>query len=518
MNSIYRFLLFLFFAASLYAQSSSFSGIKFNSKNVVRNLRTSVFLNEGKPLQLDSSFLVSFDISFWTPIFYGPVLRIDTPNDQINIIYNQHKHPDTSYFDIIISSLSEKTSIPIAKKELIRNNWFNLGFEFNKEENYIRVYYNDSLETAFPYNIGAAKGSFKFIFGIKDLDNHHDFDVPAMSIRNILISENDKPKYNWDLNPQEDYFQDKISGSRLKLVNPRWVYEDHLKWTKTADIIISDSTVNYSGIAFDSINSRFFIDRFNSILVYDLLSGESSVIDHDSISPSVWNELFYDADKQLLYSYMNGMSKVSIFDLNKKEWIERDTSKNVKGLRFGSAKFTYRGDDQLYLLGGYGLYKFRKDMLKYNFQNGKWEIVKLKRNDLSPRAWFTFGRGFNEGEFLIYGGIGNESGVQEDGIITYNDLYLLDMKSSTITKLNTLEGNNFQYAFLFNDLHLDRADSVFYFLSQAGNRNSFPVSLKCMILKQEVFLQQGMSSGRGETVNGFMHIFIIAKVPMNWSQ
>jgi DNA-binding SARP family transcriptional activator len=484
MSSIYpRFLIFILFAASVYGQPNNYYGVKFNSKNVERNFRTSLFLNEGKPLQLNESFSISFDISFWTPIFFGPVLRIETPNDQINLFYNQHKHPDTSYAQIIIPSMDEQTFIAIAKKELLRNRWFNFRFEFNKDENIIKVYGNYTLKAEIPYNISTAEGSFNFIFGIKDLDNLHDFDVPAMSIRNILITVNDKPRHSWELNPFEDYIHDKISNARIRLVNPGWVYEDHRKWTKAAEIVISDTVLNYPGIAFDSVNSRFFIDRLNDILIYNLLSGKSSVINHNAKSPSIWNELFYDADKQLLYSYMNGMSKVSVFDLNKKEWIERDTSVNVNGHYFGSGKFSYPRSDQLYLLGGYGFYTFKKDLLKYNFRDEKWEKVPLKRNDLNPRAWFTFGKGFNEGEYLIYGGIGNESGQQADGISIHHDLYILNMKDSTIIKLNTLQENTSTYAFLFNDLHLDRTDSLFYFLSQADKGNSFPVSLKMYDLK-----------------------------------
>ncbi|MCL6493814.1 MAG: hypothetical protein K6T54_03430, partial [Ignavibacterium sp.] len=48
-----------------YSQTSSASGIKFNSQNVQRIEKTSLLLNEDKPIELEKSFSISFDISFW---------------------------------------------------------------------------------------------------------------------------------------------------------------------------------------------------------------------------------------------------------------------------------------------------------------------------------------------------------------------------------------------------------------------------------------------------------------------
>ncbi len=484
MRIILLTLLVLIFVQFIYPQNRDFNGIKFNSKNVERSKKTSIFLNDGKPIKLENSFSISFDVSFWTYKYFGTILRVeDESKNEIRVVYNQHFDKDISYLEIIESSNNKQIYIPFPHKELIRNKWYFIKLIFDRNENILKVYVDNIFksETLYPFK---NQKFFDFVFGIKDWNNPQDFDVPGISIKNILITEIDKRKYFWSLNPLNDNgYKDKINGSKLKLINPIWVYEDSKIWRKLADIKISDHSMSHLGVAYDSINSRFFTDRREDLLIYDLITGINSVIKYKTTSPAFWNDLFYNPDKQNLYSYFTAMGKVSVFDLKKNEWAIIDTSKDDEGHYFGSAKFSYPKSNDLYLLGGYGLYAVKNDLFKYNFVNKEWEKIKLKKNEMTPRAWFTFGKGFKDGEFLIYGGIGNETGDQEYGLNTYYDLFILSLNDSTITKLKLPKEQKFKYAFLFNDLYLDRKDSSIYFLSQNDEGKSFPVSLNKLDLK-----------------------------------
>lgn len=460
-------LLIVFFIRVIYSQNSGVNGIKFNSQNVERAEKTSIFLNEGKPIELENSFSISFDISFWDYTEFGPILRIeDSEGNEIRFVYIPYKDRDTSLFEIIKPADKNSISLKIPKKNLVRNNWFNIRLTFNKSRKKIEAYYNNSLKGSLDYE-ELKENQYKFVFGIKELDNPHDFDVPAMSVKNIIISENNDAKYFWDLNPfRENPLTDKISGSKIKAINPVWNYQDHQKWKHLADFKITDISSAHLGVAFDSLHSRLFIDRKKDLLVYDLISGKDSIIKYDSPSPAYWNELFYDDDKQLLYSFMNGMGKISIFDLRKNTWIVTDTSKNISGHYFGSAKFSYPNDDDLFLLGGYGWYSVKNDLFKYDFNQREWVKVNLKKNEMNPRAWFSFGKGFNDGEFIILGGLGNESGKQEDGFKNFNDFFLLNLNDTTLTKIKYPSLLNTNYSNLANYLYLDSKDSTVFFLSK----------------------------------------------------
>jgi len=476
--------LLIMLSGETYSQSNKISGIKFNSQNVPRNQKTSIFLNDGQPIELRSSFSISFDISFWDYRKFGPILRIDDEQgNEIRVVYNQFKNNDTSYIQIIVPLNEKNIEIKLPKKDLARNQWFNFKMIFDKKADVIKTYWNNFYVDKITYSF-RSENEFYFTFGLKELNSPIDFDVPAISIKNILITQQGKREYFWSLNPLEDnVYTDKLSGNKLKIINPNWVYEDHIKWRKLADIKISDRTIAHRGVAIDSRNSKLFIDCNEKLIIYDLISEKDSFIKYKSPSPAYWNDLFYDNDKQMLYSYFTGMGMVSVYDLRKNLWITIDKSKNSDGHFFGSAKFSYPKSSDLYLLGGYGWYKSKNDLFKYNFEKKEWRKVKLKKNEMTPRAWFTFGKGFREGEYLIYGGLGNESGDQEQGFKSYHDLFLLNMNDTTITKLKLPEKNDFTYQLLHNYNYLDKADSTIYFLSQNEVSSGFNISLNSLSLK-----------------------------------
>lgn len=462
-----------------YSQTSSASGIKFNSQNVQRIEKTSLLLNEDKPIELEKSFSISFDISFWDYREFGPILRIqDSKGNEIRLVYSPFKDTDTSLIELIEPFNKKSISLKIPKKNLIRNSWFNLKIAFNKNKNQLELYLNNNLNDALNYKF--TKGNeYRFAFGIKDFNNPNDFDIPAMSIRNIVIRENNVVKYFWELNPfNKNPISDKISGSKIKVLNPVWLSQDYQKWKKIASYNISDKVINPFGVAFDSINSRLFINGGEKLIIYDLVSGKDSIIKYKTKSPQFWNDLFYDNSNQLLYSLFTAKGKISIYDLKKNEWNVTDTSTNPSGHYFGSAKFTFPNDNDIYLIGGYGWYKAKNDLFKYDFKKMDWIKVNLKKNEMTPRAFFTFGKGFNDGEFLIYGGSGNESGEQEKGFNCYHDLFLLNMKDSSITKFNLPEKDKFPYSLLYNYSYLDKKDSTLYFLCQTEIDSGFYISLK----------------------------------------
>ena len=493
------FFILLYLALSLlfsrgYLQSQEIAGIKFNSQNVDRDKKTSLFLNEGNPIELTSSFSISFDISFWGYKEFGPILRIeDEKGNEIRVIYNQFKNKDTSYIQIIEPIQKSSVEIKIPKKHLIRNHWFNFKLTIDQNNKFIKAFLENNAAGKLVYPI-EKQNQFKFTFGIKERNNHSDFDVPAIVVKNIIVSENDKIKNHWELNPfKENPLTDKFEDLKIKAVNPVWLFQDHQMWKHVADFKIADSSIAYLGVAFDSANSRLFIDRKNDLLIYDLISGKDSIIKYDSPSPAYWNELFYDDNKRFLYSFMNGMGKISIFDLRNIKWIITDTLKNTSGHYFGSVKFSYPNEDELYLLGGYGWYSTKNDLFKYDFKQQAWQKITLNKNEMTPRAWFTLGKGFKEGEYIIYSGLGNETGKQEEGFKSNNDFFMLNLNDLTIIKLKYQTKYNSDYSALINYLHLSRKDSAICFLSKVKENDIFKIYLNTLNLNT------GNSSKVGDT-------------------
>ncbi len=227
MRIILLILLILNFLQFVYSQDSYIPGIKFNSQNVPKSEKTSIFLNEGNPIQLKNSFSISFDISFGDYKKFGPILRIQDNNGrEFRIVYSPFKDKDTSVIELIDPSNENFITLKLPKKNLIRNNWFNFKLTFDKSRKKIKAYHNNSFVSSIDYKAINAN-NYKFVFGIKEINNSNDFNVPAISIKNIIISENNSVKYFWELNPfNKNSLTDNISNSKIKAINPLWLFRD----------------------------------------------------------------------------------------------------------------------------------------------------------------------------------------------------------------------------------------------------------------------------------------------------
>lgn len=488
-------LLVILIVSPLYCQTNNLNGIKFNSQNVQRFQKTSIFLNDGNFIELQGSFSISFKISFWDPNYYGPIIRInDENNNEVRLVYNNYTIKLYSIPAQSINQLNQQVQIRLPKDNLNRNKWLTFKLKFDKSKETVSFYIDNKYEGQLPFDL-KNKNSIKVVFGRKELNTPQDFDVPGMCIKDILITEMNKAKYFWSLDPRKTT-KDEISGSELKIINPTWVYKDHLYWRQLASINISKLPVSCLGVAYDSLSSKLLIDASDKLIFYNLNTGEESVIKYKNKSPAIWNDLFYNQEKQVLYSYKTGRGKVSIYDIHKNEWSVNDTSTDIAGHYFGSGKFTYPKCENLYLLGGYGWNSAKKDLFRYDFEKKSWVLVKLKKNEMTPRGFFSFGKGFKEGEYLIYGGLGNESGNQDYGFKSYYDLFSLNMNDSTITKLNLPKQSSFQYLLLMNDSYLDKSDSSVYFISALEENKSFQLVLNKLNIKTGELSQLGNKFGK----------------------
>lgn len=453
----------LFFVTYLsFSRSNDFDGIKFLSKEVPQSSRTSVCLNDDEPIYFRENLTISFDLAFWSTNYFGSILRVFGENGPpLRIVYNQFKSKDTSYIQLFNSD-NKSVNIPLAKDDLIRNKWFNFKIILDKKNNLISFFLNEKPFGSIDYTLKETE-PLKFIFGIVESDNVRDFDIPGFYLKNIRVTENEKLKYYWPLIPDsEKGLVDEVAGSRLLVKNISWVVEDHFSWK----VLKEYNSKSFNGAAYDSINSLLYMDFKNDLVILDLKTGSDSTIIYKDPSPAYWNDLFIDYSNRKLYSFMNGMGKISIYDMNSGSWIKKDTSQNNAANYFGSAKFIDSRDGVIYLLGGYGHYTVKKDLFKYNLAKETWEKFPLKRNELQPRAWFTLGNGFNPGEYLIFGGFGNESGKQEEDFKNFNDIFLLNLHDSTLTRLGHSLNNKFDFAFLINYLHLNPKDSSFLFAAR----------------------------------------------------
>lgn len=461
-NTILVFLMLVLFSFMSYSRISEYNGLKFNSKNVEQLKRTSVAIFKDSPVNINNSISLSFDISFWSLKYFGTIWRIENNHKEFSrLVFNQHKDPDYYYLQLFIDQQPQPVEISVLRKELTRNFWLQIQIDFYLDADSVLFSINNNSTVSRRLNIPDNLKSTVY-FGLKNLDDINDYDLPGFYLRNLKISIDDDKHYLWEFNPSDaDRIYDKINNTKLNLVNETLLIKDHYEWK----LINSLSVAGFPLFAYDSVRSRVFIDLKDKLMVYDLISHKDTVIKYNNIRPGQFSELIYNHFTDQLYSTFVGGGQVSVFDFSKLSWTSIDTTNELNGHYYGSVRFINPLDSALYMFGGYGWYRAKNYFFRYDFIKNEWKEVSFD-GIISPRYNTSITQGFKQNEFLLFGGNGNEDGNQAKGFRNYSDLYSLDLNKRTINQnwshIDDMEQyksiSNFPYLFLI------AGDSSFYFL------------------------------------------------------
>jgi len=465
-----KLLLFVFlcFFTNIFSQDNLY-GIKFRSGDKGQLVRSSVRLNNGNPLKLKDHFSVSFDISFWSLRYFGPVFRATLNNKEFaRLVFNQFQDNDYYLLQLFLDELKDPLLIKLDKNSFTVNKWINIKIEFNSKADSVSLYLDKHLKEKTAFAI-ADELELSMFFGIIDHKNPMDYDIPAIYLKNILIEEKGQKKYFWLLNPYDESFDiDKINNKKISLINTDWLVKDHYRWYKKYEVTVT----NYPLFAHDSINSRIFIDDKHRLIKIDLIRSKDSVINYRNYRPGKWHDLLYDNFRNRLYSVFNAQGEVSVYDFLSNQWTSIDTSKEVDGHYYGSVKFISPLDSLIYLYGGYGWYTAKEKLFQYDFNNTVWKEVKLPHN-IGYRFNVSISPGFDNKHYLFWSGFGNYSGKQEEGFFHFNDLHSFDLIKKEFSKIWDFKNIDElkKYSHLFENFYLNKTDSTFYFMRNYEDSN-----------------------------------------------
>lgn len=420
---------------SSFAQSLELGGLQFNSRDFPLEKRTSLDLTKYKNIEFRSDFAIEFDIAFQESKFIGPIYRISSKSYTSELLFVPYVNPDSVWLKLINND-STLIKLPIAKSNLIPSNWFRVKVNYQFSKQSISFTISDTILKTNDYEIPSSL-SGKLVFGRRPFFGS---DTPKMILRNIKYYENGKVVHHWPLNELSGANVSDTVGDLVGFVeNPNWILPSHFHWKKIAEIgefkTIHGSEDEGVNILLDSKNHQLLFVYESYLFRYDLVSGnivrENFV--NNRVQPrtnQVWNE-----NKNKIQSHYSGKGNVVEYNPFSRQWGSIDTTGESKREYYGHNLFVNPSNGDLFMMNGYGWYKTKNDLQKYNFSKAIWENVKVKGEFFKPRRDAVIGKYDEYGKFLIFGGVGNSSGKQEDGFKHLFDLHLLDLADSSIKKL-----------------------------------------------------------------------------------
>ena len=422
-------------------------GLHFNSHSVMAGERTSLLLDNGEPYTLTDELTVQFDLFMRNGVLFGQILTACTDAGKCFFLTVLTSENDERLPALVIDEQVYELAPGMKIGE-----WFPVSITFYPKTNTISINYDGKVKKI-TYPLESVK-SLELFFGIR-----HGLvsEIPPMNLRDVRILKDGQPFRHWKLKQHnQNICYDELHHAPAVAVNPRWLIDNHIKWTE----ILSLKAEDLLGSTFDPQIGTFYLVARNNILEFNAITDKKNYLPVKGGYPAMEaiSHFTYDSISHQLLSYSLHQKLLSAYSFKTNQWSVQ--TKNTEEPRyFNHSKAYCEADSSYYMFGGYGFYKFHNDLYKMSLSTGQIEMIDYQPS-IPPR---TFAAAGIAGKTLyIFGGRGNESGKQEIMSHNYYDLYAVDLETKKSQKLWTLPDDVAANMTLSSTMHYVPQDSAFY--------------------------------------------------------
>jgi DNA-binding SARP family transcriptional activator len=440
-------------------------GLQFNSNDSLMEKRTSYSVFKQESPTFNDELTIAFQLALWDNSHLGYVLNLaDGKNNSYSLSYIYLN--GTPYLNFNIDSKSNKITIPLSAAQLSKRTWTAIKIKLDLRGGKATVWVNGK-----PYD---ASG-FDFTGSISPVitfgKNSRYSDVPNMAIRNLEVGDASQT-YSFPLNEWEGQNVHSSNGNEAGFVeNPVWLINESYFWKP----LFAKSFSDVAGLNFNQQDQSIMLFNSNSLTIYDVKKDEESSKPYQNplSMPLLLGKSIINPKQNKLYAYevnnargrLSGMASLDLKNLN---W-EVNGNGALPSQRHHHNIFYDNKYRDLYLFGGYGLFRYYNDFFKYDTLKKSWQPVVFTGDHIDPRFFSACSAADANNDVYVFGGIGNQSGSQVVGGMHFYDLYQVNLTNHTIKKLWEIKPN--EEAFVpANNLILSKDGKYFYVLCYPHER------------------------------------------------
>ncbi len=420
--------------------SQEFSpGLRFLYDKNDKTWGTFLDLTSNGPVKVSGSYSVAFDMMILDPYQFGHVFEIHGDEGFFcRLTYSTNPSaPDSALLALSVNGRYAGGPISFPKDAFHKGRWYSLLIVFDTNENRVRLSLDGRELRSGDFQL-PTKFNFSFVFGSKT-----PWHIPAMVVRHIRVaslSPDGKPaiKHHWPLaEATGEDVRDVAGGKTGRQIHGEWMAPAHTRWKYVRSFRGEGWITDYA--AFDAKRSRLLIVGRTRLIDFSFITQNTTEIKYANARPGGLREFEavgdYDNFNDRLLAMFAGSGEVTIFNEETRRWSAIDTSRDVDQHFYGQARIIDQTRGDLYMFGGYGWYKAKNLLQKYDYSSRTWDTVKVSGDMIEPRLGTGVASSHLANKVYLFGGLGNESGDQQAGYMQFNDLWLIDLFERTMKRL-----------------------------------------------------------------------------------
>lgn len=438
----------LLFNRVSYAQSQ---GLIFSSFETVQEKRTSLDLGDGKAVCLSRDFSLSFDISFrpGQPAYFGYVFRlINREGQNIDLLYS----PKSRAFNLVtgehLSGISFQMNAPGPQQR-----WAN--FRLTRKGAGLAFYVDGKLRGEAPAEL--KDDCFHIIFGACHFPDFRSTDLPPMQVKNVLLEKDGRAEAYWPLRETSgNTAADSLHGKTARVINATWAAALYQHWQPRYDAVVK----GHASVTFDAEKEELVIVAKDSVYRFSERTGAVTAVPvagphHQLLMGS---HSFLDPVSRELWQFNIDHRWAAVF--RNSSWQPPFDSVSVTEY-WQANRFYAPSQRSLYFLGGYGQYRYKNRISRYNFETGGWDSLHTNGDSYTPRYLAALGS-LGDTAYIL-GGFGSTTGEQMLNPRYLYDLLRLNVRTGAVQKRFTLNAPDEQFVF-GNSMVIDSASRQYYAL------------------------------------------------------
>jgi two-component SAPR family response regulator len=458
--------LFLVFWFVLICQIGSAQyGLEFASHNMEADKRTRLQIGAKESISFQHKLSVSFDLSF-LPLqqdYFGYIFRLITDDGvNIDLIYDRRLDQD-KHFKLVVGEDFTPVSFNITALQLYYN-WtpMRLELDMDKKELYFQV---GTARYSYRLNKQFAP-QFKLVFGANMMKNFQTMDVPPMRLKDIRIADNGKLKYYWPLDESSGTKSlDEQKKSTAEIGNPIWIKRQRSEWKTQSSFTLEGQ----ASVAFDKNEETLFFVGNKRLMISKI--GGSDLRSQEYADGKLLlvngSQSLFDPIKKNVLNISIDQKIVAAYDSTSRTWNKQFDFPAVGTNYWLFNKYFNSSDTSIYMIGGYGHFKYKAGVLRYHLPTQSWDSIPFTGDEIFPHYLAGMGQG-KDGVYLA-GGYGSSTGDQMLNPRISNDFLKLDFKNRKSLKVYEFS-SAFADMVWANSLVVEDSSGLFYGLIFPNNK------------------------------------------------